>query len=265
MARRAAANPTPEPVAAAGLTAFRRELRSSVADSNPSHVHRRASRSCPPRRREAEPGRGPGGADGAAGAVPRLRFRLFHSPSREIRMNFIAPRAEPLIREIPLSRLALAPENVRKTPPDPQADASLKASIAALGLLENLVVRPDEPDSGRHRALRRGRRRAPPQGHAGAGRGQGVRCRPSGALPGPVRRRRSRRALARRERHPHRDAPRRPGGRVLEAGRRRPVGVRHRGAFRRVRAHRRAAAAPRQRRARSCWTPTGRTRSTSKC
>ena len=62
-------------------------------------------------------------------------------------MNFIAPRAEPLIREIPLSRLALAPENVRKTPPDPQADASLKASIAALGLLENLVARADDPDS----------------------------------------------------------------------------------------------------------------------
>ncbi len=61
-------------------------------------------------------------------------------------MNFIAPRAEPLIREIPLSRLALAPENVRRTPPDPQADAELKASIAALGLLENLVVRTDEPD-----------------------------------------------------------------------------------------------------------------------
>ena len=62
-------------------------------------------------------------------------------------MNFIAPRTEPLIREIPLSRLALAPENVRKTPPDPQADTALKASIAALDLLENLVVRPDEPDS----------------------------------------------------------------------------------------------------------------------
>ena len=61
-------------------------------------------------------------------------------------MNFIVPRTEPLIREIPLSRLALAPENVRKTPPDPQADAELKASIAALGLLENLVVRADEPD-----------------------------------------------------------------------------------------------------------------------
>ena len=64
-------------------------------------------------------------------------------------MNFIAPRAdtaEPLIREIPLSRLALAPENVRKTPPDAQADAELKASIAALGLLENLVVRAADPD-----------------------------------------------------------------------------------------------------------------------
>ena len=60
-------------------------------------------------------------------------------------MNHIAPEAEPLIREIPLSRLALAPENVRKTPPDPRADAELKASIAALGLLENLVVRADEP------------------------------------------------------------------------------------------------------------------------
>ena len=67
-------------------------------------------------------------------------------------MNFIAPGAEPLIREIPLSRLALAPENVRKTPPYPRADAELKASIAALGLLENLVVRPDEPgDDGAER------------------------------------------------------------------------------------------------------------------
>ena len=60
-------------------------------------------------------------------------------------MNHIAPRAETLIRQIPLSRLALAPENVRKTPPDPQADTALKASIAAIDLMENLVVRPDEP------------------------------------------------------------------------------------------------------------------------
>ncbi|MYI50848.1 MAG: chromosome partitioning protein ParB [Rhodospirillaceae bacterium] len=65
----------------------------------------------------------------------------------ETGMNFIAPRAEPRIREIPLSRLSLAPENVRKTPPDPRADAELKASIAALGLLENLVVRADPGSS----------------------------------------------------------------------------------------------------------------------
>ena len=44
-----------------------------------------------------------------------------------------------------MSRLALAPENVRKTPPDSRADAELKASIAALGLLENLVVRTATP------------------------------------------------------------------------------------------------------------------------
>ncbi len=76
-------------------------------------------------------------------------------------MNFIAPRAEPLIREIPLSSLALAPENVRKTPPDPRADAELKASIAALGLLENLVVRidtPDENSADRYAVVAGGRR-----------------------------------------------------------------------------------------------------------
>ena len=78
-------------------------------------------------------------------------------------MNFIAPRAdtaEPLIREIPLSRLALAPENVRKTPPDAQADAELKASIAALGLLENLVVRAANPDNddGTYAVVAGGRR-----------------------------------------------------------------------------------------------------------
>ena len=62
------------------------------------------------------------------------------------------PRPEPLIRDIVLSRFALAPENVRKTPPDPQADAELKASIAALGLLENLVVRSDSSDADRAHA-----------------------------------------------------------------------------------------------------------------
>ena len=76
-------------------------------------------------------------------------------------MNRIAPVAETRIREIPLSRLALAPENVRKTPPDARANAELKASIAALGLLENLVVRPAEPaeDGSEHFAVVAGGRR----------------------------------------------------------------------------------------------------------
>ncbi|MYK13153.1 MAG: hypothetical protein F4050_03635, partial [Rhodospirillaceae bacterium] len=74
------------------------------------------------------------------------RARRTASAIEETGMNHLAPGAEPRIREIPLSRLSLAPENVRKTPPDPRADAELKASIAALGLLENLVVRADEPD-----------------------------------------------------------------------------------------------------------------------
>ena len=60
-------------------------------------------------------------------------------------MNHIAPPPEPAIRDIPLCQLALAPENVRKTPPDEAAAAQLVASIKSHGLLENLVVRPDEP------------------------------------------------------------------------------------------------------------------------
>ena len=52
---------------------------------------------------------------------------------------------EPTVRNIPLSRLELAPENVRKTPEDPAAFAELKASIAAHDLLENLIVRIEHP------------------------------------------------------------------------------------------------------------------------
>ena len=76
-------------------------------------------------------------------------------------MNHIAPPHEPLIREVPLSRLALAPENVRKTPADPIAEAEMKASIAAHGLLENLVVRIDGPaDAGAWAVVAGGRRLA---------------------------------------------------------------------------------------------------------
>ena len=60
-------------------------------------------------------------------------------------MNHIAPPPEPAIRDIPLCQLALAPENVRKTPANEFAEAELRASIKAHGLLENLVARADDP------------------------------------------------------------------------------------------------------------------------
>ena len=63
-------------------------------------------------------------------------------------MNHTAPIHEPAIHPIALDRLVIAPENVRKTPPDAAAEAELKASIAAYGLLKNLVVRSDGPGGG---------------------------------------------------------------------------------------------------------------------
>jgi ParB family chromosome partitioning protein len=46
-----------------------------------------------------------------------------------------------MIKTIPLSKLVPSPRNVRRHS-DPVADAELKASIAARGLLQNLIVRP---------------------------------------------------------------------------------------------------------------------------
>ncbi len=61
-------------------------------------------------------------------------------------MNPTASPPDAVIRDIPLSRLFLAPENVRKTPAHGNALAELKASIRAHGLLENLVARADGTD-----------------------------------------------------------------------------------------------------------------------
>ena len=65
----------------------------------------------------------------------------------------------PAFREIPLDRLVLSPANVRKTPAPPSADAELKASIAAHGLKQNLVVHP--ADAGGNYAVIAGGRRSP--------------------------------------------------------------------------------------------------------
>ena len=74
-------------------------------------------------------------------------------------MNHIAPIHESAIRSVALDRLFIAPENVRKTPPDAVAEAEMKASIATHGLLENLVARSDGPD-GDYAVVAGGRRLA---------------------------------------------------------------------------------------------------------
>jgi hypothetical protein len=52
------------------------------------------------------------------------------------------------VRNIPLDRLVLSPNNVRKTPASADEEAELKASIRAAGLKQNLVVHrvPDADD-----------------------------------------------------------------------------------------------------------------------
>ena len=83
-------------------------------------------------------------------------------------MNHTVPIHEPGIRTIPLDRLSIAPENVRKTPSDGNAEAELKASIANHGLLENLVVRNEGPGGG-YAVVAGGRRLAALKGLAAEG------------------------------------------------------------------------------------------------
>ena len=68
---------------------------------------------------------------------------------------------DPVIRPIPLDRLERSPANVRRTEAGKTAFAELKASIAAHGLLENLVARSIGPgeDGGEHYAVIAGARR----------------------------------------------------------------------------------------------------------
>ena len=220
--------------------------RTHPADPTGALGHRLADVTPSPRlNRPAEAETSPGGA----GANGPERPRAAPVPSStETSMNHIASPPEPLIREIPLCRLALAPENVRKTPPDGFAEEpapGLHQGARPAGEPRRLRRRRGRE---RRRALRRRRRRTPPRGAEGARRGRHARCRLPGALQDRRERQRGR-ALARGERHPHRHAPGRPSGRVLHARRRRRHRRRHRRAFRRQRAHRRAAAAARQRRA----------------
>ena len=76
------------------------------------------------------------------------------------------------IRDIPLSQLELSPGNVCKTPADASAFTELKASIAAHGLLENLIAGAMEPGpdgAGRYAVIAGGRRLAAMQALAAEG------------------------------------------------------------------------------------------------
>ena len=76
------------------------------------------------------------------------------------------------ISDIPLSQLELSPGNVRKTPADASAFTELKASIAAHGLLENLIARsmgPSPDGAGRYAVIAGGRRLAAMQALAAEG------------------------------------------------------------------------------------------------
>ena len=75
------------------------------------------------------------------------------------------------IASVPLGRLELSPDNARRTPANDAALAELKASIAAHGLLENLVVRPlgGEGAAARYAVIAGGRRLAAMQALAGDG------------------------------------------------------------------------------------------------
>ena len=76
------------------------------------------------------------------------------------------------ISDIPLSQLELSPDNARKTPADDSAFTELKASIAAHGLLENLIARAMEPGTDcvvRYAVIAGGRRLAAMQALAAEG------------------------------------------------------------------------------------------------
>ena len=92
------------------------------------------------------------------------------------------------IRDIPLSQLELSPDNVRKTPADASAFTELKASIAAHGLLENLIARSMGPSTdciARYAVIACGRRLAAMQALAAEGAlddDHPVSCRMIGAI-----------------------------------------------------------------------------------
>ena len=73
---------------------------------------------------------------------------------------------------IPLNKLKKSPKNARKTPHSEAAIEAYAASIAAKGILQNLVVEPELRPYG-YRLLFRHHRRGQAVGPASAGEAQG--------------------------------------------------------------------------------------------
>ena len=114
--------------------------------------------------------------------VSPARFRIHPIPETDMH----DPERD--IRDIPLSQLELSSDNVRKTPADASAFTELKASIAAHGLLENLIARamgPGPDGIGRYAVIAGGRRLAAMQALAAEGaleEDHPVPCRMIGAI-----------------------------------------------------------------------------------
>ena len=139
-----------------------------------------------------------------------------------------------------LSLLQANGDDLRTTPALEDADAELRASILAHGLLEPLVVRGREGQwfvIAGHRRLPRAAR---------PGRGRRDRRRLRGELHRPARRRGRDRGRSRRERGARGHAPGRPGRHVRAARRRRRDPRGNRAPLRHESAHGAQAAAPGQ-------------------
>jgi hypothetical protein len=75
---------------------------------------------------------------------------------------------------IPLNKLKKSPKNARKTPHSEASIEAYAASIAAKGILQNLVVEPELDAEGRgQRVLFRDHRRGQAAGAAAAGEAEG--------------------------------------------------------------------------------------------
>src|SRR5216684_3519742 len=121
------------------------------ADAGPEHSHRRNPL--------VQAGRSPSASAALALATPvsptgrAAGARCAVHPSPKRRMIMSAKHAETVIESgsesfIPLNKLKKSPKNARKTPHSEASIEAYAASIAAKGILQNLVVEPELDTDG---------------------------------------------------------------------------------------------------------------------